>query len=152
MKSKVFILSFLLILSFISCSNKIDKEISLLLDTRTSAFNEKNPEKYVGLILSTYDVETRNGKKTREDVLKDFRLNTTPFDSIEMSHKDREVVIENNNAKVIQKTSVLLSIDDQNTKYNVTEILILEKENGEWKIAKESSLDLFRGFVFGKQD
>jgi len=152
MKFSTFILSLLLFVTFISCSSNIDNEITTLLDTRKSAFEEKNPDKYKDLIISTYSVQTRSGSKDKDDVLKDFRLNTTPFDSIGMSHKDRKVITENDSAKVEQKTSVFLTIDDQKTKYEITEILILEKENGEWKIAKESSLDLFRGFVFGKQN
>jgi len=152
MKSPVFILFIFFIVSFLSCNNKVDKDITLLLDKRESAFEEKNPDKYKSLIISSYEVETRNGNKNNEDVLKDFRLNTTPFDSIEMSHKDREVIKEDGRAKVVQKTLVLLSIDDQKIKYEITEVLILEKENNEWKISKESNLDLFRGFVFGKQN
>ncbi len=152
MKFPVFILFIFFIVSFLSCNNKVDKDITLLLDKRESAFEEKNPDKYKSLIISSYKVETRNGNKNNEDVLKDFRLNTTPFDSIEMSHKDREVIKEDGRAKVVQKTLVLLSIDDQKIKYEITEVLILEKENNEWKISKESNLDLFRGFVFGKQN
>ena len=152
MKFPVFILFIFFIVSFLSCNNKVDKDITLLLDKRESAFEEKNPDKYKSLIISSYKVETRNGNKNNEDVLKDFRLNTTPFDSIEMSHKNREVIKEDGRAKVVQKTLVLLSIDDQQTKYEITEVLILEKENNEWKISKESNLDLFRGFVFGKQN
>ncbi len=151
MKFPVFILFIFFIVSFLSCNNKVDKDITLLLDKRESAFEEKNPDKYKSLIISSYKVETRNGNKNNEDVLKDFRLNTTPFDSIEMSHKDREVIKEDGRAKVVQKTLVLLSIDDQKIKYEIAEVLILEKENNEWKISKESNLDLFRGFVFGKQ-
>ena len=152
MKFPVFILFIFFIVSFLSCNNKVDKDITLLLDKRESAFEEKNPDKYKSLIISSYEVETRNGNKNNEDALKDFRLNTTPFDSIEMSHKDREVIKEDGRAKVVQKTLVLLSIDDQKIKYEITEVLILEKENNEWKISKESNLDLFRGFVFGKQN
>ena len=152
MKFPVLILFIFFIVSYLSCSNMVDKDITLLLDKRESAFEEKNPDKYKSLIISSYKVETRNGNKNNEDVLKDFRLNTTPFDSIEMSHKDREVIKEDGRAKVVQKTLVLLSIDDQKIKYEITEVLILEKENNEWKISKESNLDLFRGFVFGKQN
>lgn len=152
MKFPVFILSIFFIISFLSCNNKVDKDITLLLDKRESAFEEKNPAKYKSLIISSYKVETRNGNKNNEDVLKDFRLNTTPFDNIEMSHKDRKVIKEDGRAKVVQKTLVLLSIDDQKIKYEITEVLILEKENNEWKISKESNLDLFKGFVFGKQN
>jgi len=152
MKFPVFILFIFFIVSFLSCNNMVDKDIRILLNKRESAFEEKNPDKYKSLIISSYKVETRNGNKNKEDVLKDFRLNTTPFDSIEMSHKDREVIKEDGRAKVVQKTLVLLSIDDQKIKYEITEVLILEKENNEWKISKESNLDLFRGFVFGKQN
>jgi len=152
MKSPLIILFIFVLVSFLSCNNKIDKDISLLLDKRKSAFEEKNPDKYKSLIISSYNVETRDGLKNIEDVLKNFRLNTTPFDSIEMSHKHREVIKEDGRAKVVQKTLVLLSIDDQKTKYEITEVLILEKENNEWKISKESNIDLFRGFVFGKQN
>lgn len=152
MKFPVFFLFIFVIVSILSCNIKVDKDITLLLDKREAAFEEKDPDKYKTLIISSYKVETRDGIKNNEDVLKDFRLNTTPFDSIEMSHKDREVIKEDLKAKVVQKTQVLLSIDDQKTKYEITEVLILEKENNEWKISKESNLDLFRGFVFGIQN
>lgn len=152
MRLQVFTIFLLLTISIVSCSSNIDKGITDLLENRKSAFEEKNTGLYEDLIISSYNVQTRNGSKTKEDVLKDFRLNTTPFDSIEMSHKDRKVTNENGKAKVVQKTTVLLALEDQNTKYEITEILILEKENNEWKISKESSLDLFRGFVFGKQN
>ena len=152
MRFPSFILFLFIAFTFLSCSSSIDKEITTLLDSRKSAFEHKDTDKYGTLILSTYNVETRNGNKAKDDVIKDFKLNTTPFDSIEMSHSDRKVHNEDGKAKVVQKTSVLLSIEDQKTTYDITEVLILEKENGEWKISKESSLDLFRGFVFGKQN
>ena len=152
MKLPVVILFLFIFVSFFSCSSNIDKDISLLLDKRRSAYEEKNTDKYKNLILSSYNVETRDGIKNYEDVLKDFRLNTAPFDRIEMSHKDREVIKEDGEAKVVQKTTVLLSIDEQKTKYEIAEVIILEKENTEWKISKESKIDLFRGFVFGKQN
>ena len=146
------VLSVLFIITLLSCGGSIDNDIKTLLDSRKSAFEEKNPEKYAGLILTNYNAETRNGKKSKDDVLKDFKLNTTPFDSIVMSHSDRKVSKEEGKAKVVQKTTVLLTIEDQKTTYDITEVIILEKENGEWKISKESSLDLFRGFVFGEQN
>jgi hypothetical protein len=146
----IFIL-FCLIFSLFSCNNKLDKEITNLLDTRKQAFEEKNTGLYQELIFSGYEVKTRSGSKKKEDVLKDFKLNTTPFDKIEMSHKDRTVYNEGNNAKVVQKTAVLLTIEDQKTTYEITEVILLQKENNEWRISKESRLDLFRGFVFGKQ-
>lgn len=152
MRFPSFIFLLLILPVFISCNNKLDNEIKVLLDSRKTAFEEKNTEKYSNLILSTYNVETRSGNKNKEDVIKDFKLNTTPFDSIEMTHSDRKVQDENGKAKVVQKTSVLLAIEDQKTTYDITEVLILEKEDGKWKISKESSLDLFRGFVFGKQN
>ena len=152
MKLTVVIIFLFTLVSFLSCSNNIDKDISLLLDKRKSAYEEKDEDKYKSIIISSYNVETRDGIKNYEDVLKDFRLNTAPFDNIEMSHKDREVFKEDGKAKVVQKTTVLLTIDEQKTKYEIAEVLILEKENNEWKISKESKIDLFRGFVFGKQN
>ena len=152
MKPLVIILFFFVIASFFSCGNNIDKEITLLLDKRQSAFEEKDPDKYKTLIISNYNVETREGTKNIDDVLKNFKLNTTPFDVIKMSHKDREVFKEDGKAKVVQKTQVVLTIDDQETTYETTEVLILKKEDNKWKISKESNIDLFRGFVFGKQN
>ena len=146
----IFVL-FILFISFTSCNNKPDKDISLLLDTRQRAFEEKNLDTYQDLISSDYEVVTRNGTKKRDDVLKEFKLNTTPFDTIKMTHSDRSVYNEGNTAKAVQKTSVILQIDDQKTNYEITEVILLVKENDQWKISKESSLDLFRGFVFGKK-
>lgn len=152
MQYHLYILAPIIFVAIVSCGGSIDNDIKNLLDTRKSAFEEKNAEDYGNLIITSYQAETRDGNKTKEDVLKDFRLNTTPFDSIEMSHSDRKVTKEGNEAKVVQKTIVLLQIEEQKTTYEITEVITLEKENGEWKISKESNLDLFRGFVFGKQN
>ena len=97
------VLSVLFIITLLSCGGSIDNDIKTLLDSRKSAFEEKNPEKYAGLILTNYNAETRNGKKSKDDVLKDFKLNTTPFDSIVMSHSDRKVSKEEGRQKLYKR-------------------------------------------------
>lgn len=151
MKSIKLLVLFSLLFSVYSCNNKFDNDISAVLDKRKQSFEKKDIDTYKDLISAEYEVTTRSGIKKRADIIKEFKLNTTPFDKIEMSHSDRSVYNNGDTAKAVQKTLVLLEIDDKKTNYEITEVILLVKENGHWKISKESNLDLFRGFVFGEK-
>lgn len=138
------------LVTLLGCEDKEEKQISELLSIREEAFEKKNSELYLACISSSYRVEVDGDIKTKESLLKDFKANTTPFDRIDISHKDRTIYQSNNEAKVVQKTKVILQIEGQTSNYELTEIIKLVKENKNWKISKESKIDLFRGFVFGK--
>lgn len=141
------ILFFILIIT--GCTSEDKKNISKILEKRELAFENKNEDLYSSYISGNYNVQMEDKSLGKEGVLKNFRSNVLAFDKIDFSHKDRSIYIDKNKAKVVQKTTVKLQLDDQVSNYKLTELLQLEKENGQWKIVKESDIDLFRGFVFG---
>ena len=138
-----------LILIIIGCTSEDKKSISNILEKRELAFENKDEELYSSYISDNYNVQMEEKTLGKEDVLKNFRSNVLAFDKIDFSHKDRSIYIDKSKAKVVQKTTVKLQLDDQSSNYKLTEFLQLENENGQWKIVKESDIDLFRGFVFG---
>ena len=150
MKLALNILAIFLLLSFYSCSNEEKNEISELLKKREEAFENKNEELYSTCISDNYKVTDSEKIIDKNGVIKNFKSNTLAFDKIEISHKDRSTYVKDNTAKVVQKTTVLLQLEDQKSSYKVTEIIHLTKEKESWKISKESKIDLFRGFVFGE--
>ncbi len=144
-------LFFLLIVTLQSCSNSEKKEINTLLDTRIKSFEQKNIDLYSECIYKEYNENIDGEKIYKDGVIKNFKINISPFDEITFIKSEREIYINGNNAKVVIKTSVSLSIKDKKSIYNTTEKINLSKTNSQWKIVKESKLDLFRGYVFGER-
>jgi len=133
-----------------SCGDKTDKEIIQLMEQRKTAYSNKNIELYTSILSENYLKKTKDGDEKIDTAVKNFRVNTTPFDMIDMNHKDRTIYKNGDKAKVVQKTYVVLEIDKKKNNFELTEIILLAKENDKWKITKESNMDLFRGYVFGK--
>ena len=141
----------LIILLFIfSCSNNTDPEITNLLQNRENAYEQKDLELYSSLLSNNYENKTKSGIETKDAALKNFKINTTPFDRIAMNHKDRTIYKEGEKAKVVQKTTVELEIENKVSTYKLTEIIVLAKIENRWEIVKESKIDLFKGSVFGE--
>lgn len=149
---KFTLILFLGILTLVcSCGDKTDKDISLVIEKRKTAYNNKNLELYSSILSENYLNKTDDVDENKEIAVKNFKISTTPFDVIEMRHKDRTVYKDGDKAKVVQKTYVLLEIDNKRNNFELTEIILLVIEDNNWKITKESSIDLFRGYVFGKE-
>ena len=142
---------FILILLCSSCFNAEKKEIDAVLDNRIKSFEQKDKDLYSNCIINTYNDITNSENIDKTVLIKNFEVNVSPFDKITFSKSNREIHINKTSAKVVIETSIDLSIQDKMTRYNTVEQINLSKENGEWKIVKESNLDLFRGFVFGEK-
>ena len=149
MKINLYIIFFILVIAS-SCSDKTDRDIIQLMEQRKTAYNKKNLELYSSILSDNYLKKSKDGDETKETAVKNFKINTTPFDIINMKNKDRTIYKDGDKAKVVQKTYVLLEIDQKKNNFETTEIILLGKEEGNWKILKESNLDLFRGYVFGQ--
>lgn len=136
-------------LLFLACGNEKNTEINDILDQREKAFETRDTELYSKLISTKYS-DTVEGKEIgKEEIINKFKINTTPFDRIDITHSDRDIEISGNTAKTVQKTVASLQIEDESSTYEIREIINLSIEDGTWKISKESRIDLFRGFVFG---
>ena len=148
--NRILFVIFGILLTAISCGDKTDKDIIQLMEQRKTAYSNKNIELYSSILSENYLKKTKDGDEKIDTAVKNFKVNTTPFDIIDMKHKDRSIYKNGDKAKVVQKTYVVLEIDNKKNNFEITEILMVAKENGSWKITKESNLDLFRGYVFGK--
>lgn len=139
------------VLLLAACSNGNNPDIIEVLDRRENAFESQDHELYESLISENYSANEEGKVINRDEIVKKFRSNTTPFDNIEMEHSERviEVSDEGNTANAVQMTVANLRIDNEASVYKTREIITLRREKGEWKIIKESKIDLFRGFVFG---
>lgn len=150
---KLRIVHFLIIpvLLLAACNNGNNPEVVEVLDRREKAFESRDHELYASLISENYSAKEDGKVMDRDEIVKKFRSNTTPFDKIEIEHSERviEVNKEANTANAVQMTVAKLRIDNESSVYKTREIITLRRENGEWKIIKESKIDLFRGFVFG---
>ena len=147
MKQILLLISIILITG--SCGNKIDKDIDQVMNKRNTAFVQKDTDLYSSILSDNYLKKSESGEEKKEQAIKNFKVNTTPFDTVRMKHKNRTAYIEGDTAKVVQNTNVVLDIDGKKNNFETTEIVFLKKEGNSWKITKESELDLFRGFVFG---
>lgn len=150
---KVFCLKYffpLFLLLFIACGNAEKKEINRILDSRIKAYESKDENAYSKLIIENYSV-TKEGKTIdKEDVINQFKLNVSPFDKIHFSQSERRLSVEDGKASAVIDSIVDLSIDTEKVEYKTKELVVLSKNSSnQWKISKESELDLFRGFVFG---
>ncbi|MGH7885982.1 MAG: hypothetical protein ACRENO_09845 [Thermodesulfobacteriota bacterium] len=150
---KIFSYKYLFILSlllFISCFNPDKKDINNLLDKRQKSFELKDENLYSDLIFENYNSLEDDKTVNKSNVIEQFKLNVSPFDSISFIKSKRDIYLENGSAKVLIEASIDLKIENEKSTYKTKELLNLIKiNNKEWRISKESKLDLFRGFVFG---
>ena len=153
MKSQITLSLYLIILIFVNtaCFNSKKKEINIILDDRVKSFELKDIIIYSNTIDNSYNEIIDKKNVDKEAIINNFKVNIAPFDQILFIESDREIHISGNEAKVIIKTSIDLSIKEQKSRYKTTELVKLSKNSGQWKIIKESNLDLFRGFVFGEK-
>ena len=106
---------------------------------------------YSDCIEDDYKQENNKKFENKQTVIKNFKINISPFDKIKFTKSKRDIYISENNAKVIIDSSIDLTIRERRSTYNLKERINLSKKNGKWKITKESKLDLFSGFVFGEK-
>ena len=133
----------------LACGNSQNKEIEKVLTAREEAFETKNTDLYLTLVSPDY-IEERDGETLKlEDVRKNFVTNVSLFDALEITHTDRSIYLNGNQAEVFQITKVKASINDSKSLFKLSEKIGLEKIGDKWLIVKESDADYFDGYVFG---
>ncbi|MCI0454387.1 MAG: nuclear transport factor 2 family protein [Candidatus Dadabacteria bacterium] len=149
-KKLLFMFLSIFIISFIaSCGDSDRREIEELLSDRKNAFETKNLELYMSCISPSYKQETDGKVIGIEDIKRNFLSNVTLFDQIKLSYFDRNIQSSGDKATATQKTRVDVSIEDDKSKFQISENIGFQKINGKWKIVKESQADFLTGFVFG---
>ena len=151
MREKRLILLLLVFIPFLinHCVDSDRNKIEDLLSKRQKAFETKNVNLYMSCISPTYRQE-KDGKVIGiEEIKKNFLSNVTLFDQIKVSHYDRNIYNTDKRVNVSQKIKVDVRLEEDNSRFQLSENIMFEKINGEWKIVKESDADFLRGFVFG---
>ena len=151
MREKRLILLLLVFIPFIitHCGKSDRDKIEDLLSKRQKAFETKNVNLYMSCISPNYRQE-KDGKVIGiEEIKKNFLSNVTLFDQIKVSHYDRNIYNTDKRVNVSQKIKVDVRLEEDNSRFQLSENIMFEKINGEWKIVKESDADFLRGFVFG---
>ena len=151
MREKRLILLLLVFIPFLitHCVDSDRDKIEDLLSKRQKAIETKNVNLYMSCISPTYRQE-KDGKVVGiEQIKKNFLSNVTLFDQIRVSYYDRNIYNADKRVNVSQKTKVDVRLEEDNSRFQLSENIIFEKINGEWKIVKESDADFLRGFVFG---
>ena len=151
MREKRLILLLLVFIPFLinHCVDSDRNKIEDLLSKRQKAFETKNVNLYMSCISPNYRQE-KDGKVIGiEGIKKNFLSNVTLFDQIKVSHYDRNIYNTDKRVNVSQKIKVDVRLEEDNSRFQLSENIMFEKINGEWKIVKESDADFLRGFVFG---
>lgn len=152
MKNRVlnfFLPIFVLLLLIGSCGKSDENEIEELLSRRHKAFESKDVDLYLSCISPDYKEEKGDQVIGLEDLKKTFLSNVSIFDQIEISYSDRSMYQQGEKAEVVQKTAVEVTIENDQSRFQINEKIGLGKMKGKWAIVKESDADFLRGFVFG---
>lgn len=152
MKNRVlifFLPIFVLLLLIVSCGKSDENEIEELLSRRHKAFESKDVDLYLSCISPDYKEEKGDQVIGIEDLKKNFLSNVSIFDQIEISYSDRSMYQEGEKADVVQKTAVEVTIENDQSRFQINEKIGLGKIKGKWAIVKESDADFLKGFVFG---
>ena len=132
-----------------SCVSGENKEIDELLSLREKALEAKDVELYMTLITPKYS-EQKDGKIIGlDDIKKNFLTNVSLFDTLEISHSDRSIYKNGNEAEVFQIILVKASINDSKSLFKLSEKIGFKKIGDKWLIVKESDADYYTGYAFG---
>jgi len=138
-----------IIIFSMGCKGSDKREIEDILSKRENALETKDVDVYLSSISPNYK-EGKNGKVFGVDeIKKQFLLNVSLFDSIDINSEDRSIYVQGDKAFVVQKTTVKVKIEDDESLFRLDERLGFEKVDGKWQIVKESDADFLEGYVFG---
>lgn len=152
MKNRVLVFFLpILVLSILilSCSKSDEKQIEELLSRRHEAFESKDVDLYLSCISADYHEEKGGQVIGLEDLKRNFLSNVSIFDQIEISYSDRSMYQRGEKAEVVQKTAVEVTIENEQSRFQINEKIGLGKVRGKWAVVKESDADFLKGFVFG---
>ncbi len=129
----------------ISCESSNEEMINLVLDKRIKAFELKDPEIYSECIHEQY--RTVSGKEIidKKKLVSKFSDHLSIIEMVSFRESDRYIYINGNDARAMMLSSIEVKINNHSVKYKAKEVVNLSKSLGQWKITKESMLDLLSG-------
>ena len=140
------LLAYLVAVIFLaSCVSSDEEEINLLLDKRTSAFQLKDPEMYSECIHEDYKTTSGEEVIDKQKLVNRFRDHVSIIDKVSFGDPERYIYIKGTNARVMILSSIDVEIDGYSMTYKAKEVVNLSKVLGQWKITKESMLNLVSG-------
>lgn len=128
-----------------SCGSSDEDKINLLLDKRVSAFELKDPERYSECIHEHYRIASGEEVTDKQKLVSKFREHVSIIDTVSFSESERYIYINGANARVMMLSSIDVKIDGHFMTYKAKEVINLSKVLGEWKITRESMLNLLSG-------
>jgi hypothetical protein len=128
-----------------SCGSSDEEKINLLLDKRTSAFELKDPGKYSECIHEDYRTVSGEEVMDKEKLVSRFSDHVSIIDTVSFGESERYIYINGTDARVMMLSSIDVKIDSYSMTYKAKEVINLSKVLGEWKITKESMLNLLSG-------
>lgn len=141
------LLAYLIAVIFLtSCASSDEEKINLLLDKRSSAFELKDPEMYSECIHEDYRVISEEEVVVnKQKLVNRFRDHVSIIDKVSFGESERYIYINEENARVMMLSSIDVKIDSYSMTYKAKEVINLSKVLGQWKITKESMLNLLSG-------
>lgn len=128
-----------------SCGSSDEEKINLLLDKRTSAFELKDPGRYSECIHEDYRTVSGEEVMDKERLVSRFSDHVSIIDTVSFGESERYIYINGTDARVMMLSSIDVKIDSYSMTYKAKEVINLSKVLGEWKITKESMLNLLSG-------
>ena len=128
-----------------SCGSSDEEKINLLLDKRTSAFELKDPGRYSECIHEDYRTVSGEEVMDKEKLVSRFSDHVSIIDTVSFGESERYIYINGTDARVMMLSSIDVKIDSYSMTYKAKEVINLSKVLGEWKITKESMLNLLSG-------
>ena len=128
-----------------SCGFSDEDKINLLLDKRVSAFELKDPGRYSECIHKDYRIVSGEEVTDKQKLVSKFGEHVSTIDTVSFDESERYIYINGANARVVMLSSIDVEIDGYFMTYKAKEVINLSKTLGEWKITKESMLNLLSG-------
>ena len=133
------------VIFLVSCGSSDEEKINLLLDKRVSAFELKDPGRYSECIHEDYKTASGEEVMDKEKLVSRFRDHVSIIDTVSFGESERYIYINGTDARVMMLSSIDVKIDGYSMTYKAKEVINLSKVLGEWKITKESMLNLLSG-------
>ncbi len=133
------------VIFLVSCGSSDEEKINLLLDKRVSAFELKDPGRYSECIHEDYKTASGEEVMDKEKLVNRFRDHVSIIDTVSFGESERYIYISGTDARVMMLSSIDVKIDGYSMTYKAKEVINLSKVLGEWKITKESMLNLLSG-------
>ena len=140
------LLAYLIAIIFlVSCGSSDEEEINLLLDKRIKAFYLKDPQMYSECIHEDYRAISEEEVVDKHKLVKRFKDQVSIIDTVSFGEPERYIYINGKDARVMMLSSIDVKVDGYSMTYKAKEVVNLSKVLGNWRITKESMLNLLSG-------